>query len=169
MNVATFHRSLLSLLIASLVATAGIGCGSRSETPKLLSQLVPVTGKVTLDGQPLEGVLVTYLLSEAVPTGETATGLTDAQGVYSLHTYVVGYSPSESQGAVPGQYRVVIQKLIRPDGTAIPPETTDAEAEAQGARQLLPRQYSDMAATKLTAEVKGDGPNTNNFELRKKS
>jgi len=113
--------------------------------------------------------MVTYLRSETAAGGETASGLTTADGTYTLQTYVVGHPISDTQGAAPGQYRVVIQKLVLPDGSAVPPETTDADAEALGARQLLPRQYSDPSVTRLTAVVNATEPNTNNFELKKGS
>ena len=160
------HRLALPLLLLGLSLS---GCAEKVETPAILAQLTPVSGKITLDGQPLAGVMVTYLRSETAAGGETASGLTTADGTYTLQTYVVGHPISDTQGAAPGQYRVVIQKLVLPDGSAVPPETTDADAEALGARQLLPRQYSDPSVTRLTAVVNATEPNTNNFELKKGS
>jgi len=150
--------------VACLLFVVIAGCGGGGEAPKFLSQLVPVKGQVTRGGEPLAGVIVTYLPQEGTGTGEIATGMTDAKGEYSLRTLVTGQSASRSQGAVPGEYRVTITKLVMPDGSAVPADTTDADAEALGAKQLLPPEYSDPTATKLTATVAGPS-STNNFEI----
>lgn len=53
-----------------------VGCGSGDDTPPLGD----VSGTITLDGQPLEGVIVVY----KPDVGRAATGTTDAEGKYSL-------------------------------------------------------------------------------------
>lgn len=53
-----------------------LGCGSGDDTPPLGE----VTGTITLDGQPLEGVIVVF----KPEVGRAATGTTDAQGKYTL-------------------------------------------------------------------------------------
>jgi hypothetical protein len=93
--------------------------------------------------------------------------MTDSQGAYSLQTSLVGVAADDAQGAFPGDYRVVITKLVTRDGKPVPPETADIDAEALGARQLLPPQYSNLEKTRLTAVVQK--PETiNNFELKSK-
>lgn len=65
--------------ISCLVLFFGIvlpGCGSGDDTPPLGD----VSGTITLDGQPLEGVIVAY----KPEVGRAATGTTDAQGKYTL-------------------------------------------------------------------------------------
>lgn len=164
MTVAHDRRLPSLFLVVCLSPMMTAGCGSEAETPDFVSQMVPATGKVTLDGQPLEGVVVMFLLPERATAGELATGVTDADGNYALSTMVPGRSVENSQGAVPGQYRVILTKLVMPDGSPVPPETSDAEAEALGARQLLPPQYSDPTRTTLTATVQR-GPSVNDFDL----
>lgn len=53
-----------------------IGCGSGDDTPPLGD----VTGTITLDGQPLEGVIVVF----KPDVGRAATGTTGADGKYTL-------------------------------------------------------------------------------------
>jgi hypothetical protein len=54
--------------------------------------LVPVSGKITLDGQPLPNAVVTF----DAPDGQFAYGLTDANGQYSLQV------DSVAKGCPPG-------------------------------------------------------------------
>ncbi len=155
---------LLILLSGCLILISG--CGSSTAKPEILSKLVPVTGSVSLDGEPLAGVMITYL-PEAGPAGaEMAFGLTDETGKYTLHSQITGYPPDKSQGAVPANYRVYITKLVMPDGSPVQGEITDAEAEEKGARQLLPSKYSSPTATKLKATV-NPTPTNNDLKLSK--
>ncbi|WP_339728784.1 hypothetical protein [uncultured Gimesia sp.] len=152
------------LLAGCLMITSG--CGSSAKEPEILSKLVPVTGSVTLDGEPVPSVLVTYLPEAGATGAELAFGFTDETGKYNLRTPVSGYSPEKSQGAVPANYRVYITKLVMPDGSPIEGEISDAEAEEKGARQLLPPRYSSPTATKLKATVNPTATN-NDLELTK--
>jgi hypothetical protein len=83
-----------SLLAVFLLALATAGCGSQYD-------LHPVTGKVTLDGNPLENAVVTF---QSVSGGTSASGTTDASGVYSLHDI----RPDGGPGAEPGEYVVSV-------------------------------------------------------------
>jgi hypothetical protein len=70
---------------------AGSGCGSK---------LVKVKGVLTLEGQPVEGAVVTFASPDG--RGRPATGQTDAEGRFTLTTL------EEGDGALPGDYRVLI-------------------------------------------------------------
>jgi hypothetical protein len=156
-------RPLFAPVVVAL-ASLLVGCGG-DPPPPVLSKLVPTTGTVTLDGKPLAGVLVNFMVSGTGEGGENASAVTDAEGKYSLSTPVAGVDLSQSQGAVPGQYRVAIAQLVMPDGAAVPPGTGDAEAEAMGARQLLPPRYSSPGETTLTAVVE-NAPTVVDFDLK---
>src|SRR5947209_14577793 len=87
-------------LAVSILVTVGIvlaGCSNSSRLPTY-----PVTGTVTMQGQPVAGAAITF-----VPTGkegEAASAITDAAGKYALTTWRAG------DGARPGQYRVKVSK-----------------------------------------------------------
>jgi hypothetical protein len=75
------------------------GCGE--ENPY---GTVPVTGKVTVDGQPMEGIHVSFVpVSEG---GRGAGGYTDAAGGFVLSTP----GAPHGGGCVPGGYEVVLDK-----------------------------------------------------------
>ena len=143
-----------------------IGCQqSGPDRPKTF----PVTGKVTLGGQPVEGATVSFQAAQ-----NSATGTTDAGGIYKLTTFAAG------DGAVPGEYKVAITKF---EGGAAPSGAAsgsgglasgelpdDYEAPEEGAEEPaapeneLPAKYADAETSGLTATV-SEGENTKDFEL----
>jgi hypothetical protein len=114
---------------------------------------------VTLDDKPLANATLQF-----VPDGSTigtgSGGATDAEGKYTLRTAHSGV------GAPVGQYRVIISKFKRPDGSDFPLDSPEGPMDA-GADESLPPQYSDAVQTKLTATVP-DGGGTIDFPLRSK-
>ena len=85
----------LCLLIAAIVFN---GCSSSSGLPPVY----PVSGKVTMKGQPVEGATIIFVPSTS--DGEAATAITNASGEYKLTTYSTG------DGARPGKYSVKLSK-----------------------------------------------------------
>jgi hypothetical protein len=147
------HRTLTALLVASLVCLAG--CGEEANIPE---GMAPVTGTVTLDGKPLAGATVSFI-PDGVTKGAGSYGVTSADGKYELQGTQGG------TGAAAGYYRVIISKLVMPDGSPIPadiPSATDA-----GAKDLLPAIYSSYDVSTLTAEVPAQG-GAINFDLKSK-
>ncbi|MFH1301793.1 MAG: carboxypeptidase regulatory-like domain-containing protein [Planctomycetota bacterium] len=132
-------------LVMILLGTAA-GCGANPEA-KTLPDTVPVSGVVTWNGQPLSAATVTFI-PQGQTVGTECQGKTDESGEYKLTQQHGG------DGAPPGDYKVVISLLLRGDGTPLPPEGVGEGAGAGGiAVESLPRQYSDISATKLTAIV----------------
>jgi hypothetical protein len=130
------------------------GCGGGS-----VSGTVPVTGKVTYKGQPVEGATVAFHSNSA--DGRVAVATTGAGGVYELITL-------DSKGALPGNYSVTVKK------TELPPELTrDVSMEEAAAKaneplpmpkELLPAKYAAPGTTPLEFEVKS-GSNTIDLTL----
>ena len=144
-----------------------VGCGGPDNAAELafLKDLVPATGRVTLDGKPLSGATVTFVPDITVEGGRMATALTDADGVYELITSVPAVTPEESKGALPGEYVVVISRIAMPDGAPIPEDVTDeADFLAKGAIQFVPEKHTDPETTTLKATV-APPKAENNFEL----
>jgi hypothetical protein len=126
------------LLAVGLLALVPMGCGSPPPNP--------ITGQVTLDGQPLTDASITF-----IPTGETvgdaAHGRTGPDGTYELEA-------RDGKGLAPGQYKVVISKWLRPDGTPPPPDVPPIDSDA---KETIHPNYSDVERTVLRATVSEGG------------
>jgi hypothetical protein len=143
---------------AVVLAVGFTGCGESTEIPGL----VPVTGAVTLDGQPLEGAQVVFIPSGT--DGRAASAATDAAGEYSLIT-------SGASGAMPGKYLVIVNYYVGKDGKPIASfeegmDITQLVASGQ-AKQGLPERYSDDQLTELSYEVKASGDNKYDITMKK--
>ncbi len=129
------------LLIAVLMA----GCGSRG--PKLGA----VKGRVTMDGQPLSKVIVTFVPASG---GISSSGVTNEQGEYELACPL-------GRGAVIGQHRVYVQSQpATVSGDAIVPDEDDpsyrpdpyASVRAPEFLEKIPARYNTQS--QLVYEVK---------------
>jgi hypothetical protein len=127
---------LLGLLLAWFVVSV-LGCGPSGPT------LVPVSGRVMLDGRPVADAAVGLIPIEG---GPMASGVTNADGVFGLST---GNKP----GAVPGKHAVTVTKVeeigYNKDGSVGP----------RGLRSVwhVPQKYSRRETSGLTATVSTDG------------
>jgi hypothetical protein len=127
------QRRGLALVLIGIAWLVG-GCRGSSD-------VAPVTGTVTLDGQPLPSAEVIFQPQD----GRPSTGLTDQQGRYELI-----YS-RDTKGAMIGSHTVRITPLIvDDDGNPLP----DARP--------LPAKYNTQST--LTAQVAA-GANTIDFPL----
>jgi hypothetical protein len=159
-------------VLAALLLLAGSGCGSGR--PKLYK----VTGKVTLDGQPLGGAVVQFMPADPASGLEMARGTTGADGVYNLTTY------NTNDGAMEGDYRILVTKSVKTEGGAGGGGPMDGKNMAemmaknmkeafQGKNRGQPKMeteihknYSDFENTPLRAKVTS-GSNTVDFPLKK--
>ena len=93
-------RVLLTVAVSAALGAAGCGSGDPHK-------IASVSGRVTLNGKPLEKATVMFTPMAAPGTGSAgpaSMGITDADGHYSLKTIAL----SESSGAVIGKHRVRI-------------------------------------------------------------
>lgn len=99
------NNFLFRLKIVALLTISVVGCSGESRPPTY-----PVSGTVTLKGKPVEKATLTFVPMEK---GEPASAITDANGKYSLTTYIAG------DGARPGAYRIKVAKynIEAPDPT----------------------------------------------------
>jgi hypothetical protein len=96
------------LAVYFLILTACIaGCGKSGP------ELAPVSGRVTVDGQPMENIDVTFQPDEMRPPSYSRT---DASGHYEL-----GYKRGV-QGALLGQHtvRITVERSVVPNPPHIP-------------------------------------------------
>ena len=128
---------LAGCLLAVMVLCT-LGCGSGGPA------MGQVSGKVTLDGQPLANATIEFRPREGRPSGAT----TDASGDYTLQF------TAHKTGVLIGEHTV----KITTEGEIEDPET----GETTEVPERVPAKYN--AETTLTATVSG-GKNTINFEL----
>jgi hypothetical protein len=119
-------------------------------------EFVEVHGKVTMNGKPLAGVIVTFYpeteSKEALPF---ARGKTDAAGNYSLATL------DGRQGAIAGKHRVVVNWPLQERG-----DNWDKAPAPQLKTPVIPLKYTTASDTPFILEVKGDGPQTIDLVLQ---
>jgi len=149
----TDAKTALRLLILLVLLT---GCNSEAGP-----DLVRVSGKVTLDGRPLESGIITFLPDNSRQTsGPRASGIIDKDGRYTVA------SPGNREGVIAGHHLVVIHcNEVSPSPD---PESEYQKLKAQGINPdecLVPAQYQNEKTSGLTAEVR---QNTSefNFELQ---
>lgn len=143
----------LSVAISCLLFLPG--CGGPD-----FPQTEPVSGTVSLNGKPIEGVEVYFVSEELVTSGKT-----DSQGHYDL-----------VNGALAGENKVYFSKI---DGESQFEEGDGmddlqmAEAAASGvgarkakaAKQVIPAEYSNANEPKLDFEVPSGGSESADFKL----
>lgn len=132
-------------LVLCLVICVLAGCGGESLS------LAPVSGVITLNGEPLEGALVTFIpIGITEENAPTSLGKTDAEGRYTLETI------TEDKGAYIGTHRVTIVKEKGGDVD----DTDDSIIEFENE---IPPEYNDES--KLKFEVTKDGTKEANFDV----
>ncbi|WP_216821104.1 carboxypeptidase-like regulatory domain-containing protein [Singulisphaera sp. GP187] len=140
-----------------LAMAVGSGCtGTTEEEGPDFSNLVPVTGVITLNSEPLPGAVVTFLPKQWA----TGLGETNEKGEYSLST-------ANRPGLSPGDYKVAISLLLSAEGEPQGLGARSSLAQPPSmltAKEYLPRHYADLGTSKLTAHIEAKG-GTFNFNL----
>jgi hypothetical protein len=134
----------LRLLTIGLLAAAALGC-TKDGYSEL--GLVPVAGKITLDGKPLANAKVVF---EGDDT-RSAIGTTDASGQYKV------MYDSQTAGATPGA------KIVRITTADVGEEGGGASEGATVAKESVPARYN--VQSELKADVSA-GKKTYDFELK---
>jgi hypothetical protein len=137
--------NLQTRLIVLFVGTTLAGCSSSDS-------VLPVTGRVTFNGEPLAKASIRFMPMAPPDSieapGPGSTGLTDENGNYSLS--IVG---TKNAGAIVGSHRVAIYTVFSSAG----------RGDAPGQKEIVPAKYN--SATELRFTVKASGPNVANWEL----
>lgn len=162
-------------MVLSLSALVGsFGCGRQgSDLPT-----VPVTGKITWKGVPLEGATVSF--ASNTPDAKPANGVTDAQGNYRLQTYLSG--TSQTDGALPDNYIVMVTKFDagnqqKPTAEEAAKQATETQKKMEGVAKtgqptgmpgsptlITPAKYQTKDSPLKATVVKGE-KNEFNFTL----
>jgi hypothetical protein len=134
---------LVSIVVLSFIAS---GCHS---------DIVPVSGRVTLDGQPLPGAIVTFQPvrepSAEPPTATGSVAVTDDQGRYQLRLV-----DPERPGALVGDHTVTIATAAATSAVA---ESSDSESSDA---ERLPESWRD-GSQRYT--VPAGGASDANFDI----
>jgi hypothetical protein len=165
------RRFSYTALLCSAALLAYTGCNR-------VPQYTPVSGVVTLDGEPYGNVMVTFVAVDG--GGVSPVGRTDDSGKFKMGT------DTSDNGVRPGKYKVVVAPGPSKEskGTGHPSEAfqgkqpaagkVDASKEYQklekeGAKALKakvhPTIYGDPARTTLEVDV-GSSPKEVKFELK---
>ena len=136
--------------VLAVVSLGGVGCDSK---PAL--DVVPASGTVFYDNQPIEGVTLTLVPQEGVK-GRGGYAVSAADGTFKFQA-----SP-EAEGVVPGKYLVLFQKYTMPDGSPIPPGTSAADANFSNE---LSEVYSQPDQSPIYTTISDAGENDLKFEL----
>lgn len=140
-----------SLGLVVLILVSGCSGGAPSK----------ITGRVTLDRQPLADAQVQFFPRMAGAKLSVNGARTDAQGRFEIRPH-----PKTGVTLRPGVYGVFITKHVGRDGTA-PSEEDRAMLEAAGQlKNLVPARYSDPeAAPLIQIEIKEGQNDLAPFEL----
>ncbi len=133
----------LSLSLFLVVELLLSGCGGSTDT---LARL-PISGKVTLEGQPLDQGIISF-----DPIGKgTSAGASISKGEYSIPT---------ASGLPAGNY---IVRISSPIGGAPTPEFPGASDQV--AKERIPEEFNAQSKNKV--EVTAKGKNTFDFAIPK--
>jgi len=136
-SLQSYCHKLLYLVLPIFVLLI-TGCGSDGP------ELIPVSGTVTLNGTPIDEVVVTFVPKQA---GKPAMGLTDEQGRFSLSTTEV------DDGAAVGSYYATVtsidQGATRPDAQGL---STGLEIHPRQ-KSIIPERYTLFRSSGLSYEV----------------
>lgn len=162
---------LWQALICAVAAAVLVGCAGGQG--KLGT--VPVSGTVTLDGQPVPGATVTFKPKSS--DGRAASAVTDTNGRFTLTTVQGG------DGALPGSYGVAITKVVssgagpvsdpRASGGTLTPEQMQqisqagagAGATGGAGANTLPAKYASSDTSGFSVEVKKGEKNDFEFSM----
>jgi hypothetical protein len=110
------------VVLTACLVLAQCGCGGKD-------RLVKLEGMVTLDNEPVEGAIVSFLPDES--GGRFAHGITAKDGSFRLTTY------KQDDGALPGDYRVTVTLI---------PSDDEGEGKEEPAADEKTRDGKDMMA-----------------------
>lgn len=176
MNTLVKYFGPLHGVVAVMILTS-MGCGSDA-APTYISELVPVTGVVKVNGVPTAGIDVAFVPDQRLGVksesrGGNATAVTDAEGRYTLVTPPGGGVSVEDaeqlKGAVPGKYAATFHLWVLPDGTPWALKGNAAMGPAlMGAVEKLPPQLGNPLASLNVVDVKPGADNVFDFDLKSK-
>lgn len=137
---------MIRSVFALAALTAIVGCNDRPY------RLAPVSGTITLDGEPLAGVVINLqpMAGGGDAPGPGSTGKCDADGRYTVETL------HGEPGAVVGKHRV---RIYGPKAEAIP----QSDVDTPGVQEIIPAKYN--YESQLTLDVPESGAEASDYAL----
>jgi hypothetical protein len=129
-------KSLLACLMLSLL----VGCGPAGPETK---PTVPVEGKVTYNGKPVANAVVSFSPLKTEKGHYAAMGITNAEGVYSLHTPFGG--TTDNPGAVEDDYSV---SIIKSKTEGLTPSSSEAPSTENMAKMMSGNQNRNSGSSR---------------------
>ena len=145
------HNGRLLACIATAIFAAGCGQGSNAPVT------VPVTGKVTLGGEPVAAAIVSLTPTAGSADAVPAQATTNESGEFEVQS-VFNQGRDTQAGMTPGEYTLTVTKLEQ-----LPAQTQITRAP----KNLLPKQYESTASSNLKATISVDGDNVIAVDLKK--
>ena len=136
----SLHLTFIATLLLATAGCAGSGDGLPRE---------PISGKVMLDGQPLDGGMITFLPEGG---GEPVVSSVVKDGAFEL---------PRADGPIAGGHRVTIW-ATKPTGRMVP-DPDNRKNKIEETRNIIPRRYNVDSG--LKAEVKTQAENSFTFDL----
>lgn len=150
---------LSRLAFAGMLLASGLGCGGDTRP-----RIVPVTGTVLLDGQPLEGAAISFIPESSSPKGYARPSMatTDQSGQFTPETYQPG------DGLPVGKFKMIVRKqqYLTMQGQVIPESSEAPLPKTYQLRWIVPKMYSLAETTPLTVEVTSSGMNPSQLQLQ---
>ena len=153
----------LFLMLLGVVATS-FGCSG--ETGEERPSVVPVTGVVMYNNNPVPGAMVSFM-ADGAP--RAATGITNEKGEFQLTMF------DPNDGAIPGTNKITVSKVeaaaqqANTDEALLndPTAMTDSYLKKagsdgkldEGPKSLIPGKYATEGTSPLSEEVKTEGEN----------
>lgn len=151
---------LVSRFAFAVAIAAVFGCAGGDGLPRQA-----LSGKVTLDGQPLDSATISF--QPTAGSGEVTSAAAEVlAGAFSI---------SAADGLIPGKYRVSVsaKRDVAAKPTAkkkqidnVTGELVDPPADAAVTQETIPAKFN--AQTELTADVTAGGPNEFTFAVTSK-
>lgn len=152
------QRSTFSVLRSRLICISLLlvlaGCGAKAKDEP---DLAAVSGKVTLDGTPVQSGNIAFLPDESKGTkGPASTAIINDKGEYTL------MSSGGRSGAIVGHHKVALE---------CPQAGSSSDGNSGGSPAVkcnIPAKYRVAETSGLTANVTAGKPNTIDFDLKSK-
>ncbi|MDR1923615.1 MAG: Ig-like domain-containing protein [Planctomycetaceae bacterium] len=134
------------------------GCSPKAT----LSGLAPVQGVVTLDGNPVEGAIVSFSPLQSNGEMRAAAGQTDAQGKFLMTTL------SPQDGVTPGKFAVTVIKYEKygPPPLKVINESGEDVTPPHPEKNVLPKKYETRETSDIQVTIPDSGDKNITIDLK---